>query len=161
MNKQDALQEDIHLITKLLETLTINDIAEKWDVKFHDVALFMRRNNLSSVRIRREKRIHDIMRHPGKTAFELSILLDCDKNTITDTLRAMKAGAGGCYESSSNSKASAYVSNFKRSDKEDCIRRLKSVATSKPIGDDTLYYLDDGSIAIHRPIVNELQLFKS
>jgi len=58
--------------------------------------------------------------------------------------------------------ASSRVSAFKLSDDKDrCIDRIKRESTFKIVGDDIFRYFTDGSIAVHRTIVNELQLFKA
>jgi len=44
--------EDLHLVTELLETLTIIQVAKKWEASAHTVCKFLKRNGTSVYEIR-------------------------------------------------------------------------------------------------------------
>lgn len=58
------------------------------------------------------------------------------------------------------SKASIMVSSYKDNNKDVVLSHIKAMTTRRPNGEDMLYYFDDGSIAVHKTVVNEIQLFK-
>ncbi len=57
--------------------------------------------------------------------------------------------------------AKEMVVSFNRSrNKARNLERVKRESTHESVGDDILYRFNDDSVAVYRPIVNDLQLFK-
>lgn len=58
------------------------------------------------------------------------------------------------------SQANSMVNSYRHNNKVNVLAHIKAMATHKANGEDMLYYFKDESIAIHKTIVNEVQLFK-
>lgn len=85
--------EDLPNIAELLETLTIDEIAEKWDVTVNEMFNFMKANNLSAIDIKFDYRVKAIKENSMMNNFELSILIGCSESTVRNTkLKMNKKG---------------------------------------------------------------------
>ena len=78
--------EDIPLICALLETMSVKDVAEKWEVYSDSLSHFLRRHNLNTHRIRHEFRVKFIKANPTVDDYELAEVFNCAK----ETARALK-----------------------------------------------------------------------
>lgn len=98
MIKTAAIKDDgdLFLIESLLKTMSMTEIAEKWEVTKNDIGWFMVANALYSVEIKFNHRSEHIINNSGRSNFDLSLDLECSESTIRNVKKKM-AKKGICY----------------------------------------------------------------
>lgn len=84
--KNSIPDEDAPLIDELLKTLTIPEIAVKWEVDAKTVKLFMKRHNISSARAKKRYRIEYINSNPRESIDEIAKHLNCRVSLVENII---------------------------------------------------------------------------
>ena len=85
--------EDIPLITELVKTMSLTEVAEKWEVYSDSLSRFIRRHKLSVHEIRRDFRVKFIKDNPGVDNYELGQIFNCAEYTARELKFKIKTGA--------------------------------------------------------------------
>jgi len=84
-------REDLHLIVELAETLTIREIAKKWEVAHESMGKYLKRHGHKLSDIKNKYRIAFVLANPKMKIKELAVGMGCSKNVVAEAKRRAKA----------------------------------------------------------------------
>ena len=77
-------KEDLHWMVELAKTLTMQEIAAKWDVGAGPMGRFLKRHGYTAGKIKIKHRIDFILSNPTMTIKEIAAGIGCQKSVILE-----------------------------------------------------------------------------
>jgi DNA-binding NarL/FixJ family response regulator len=87
-----VLDEDLLLITELLQTCSVQFVARKWEVKYASITRYLHKHQTSAAKIKLEYRTRIINEQLAKgfKPLEIADMLECSADTIRLIIRKLK-----------------------------------------------------------------------
>ena len=83
-------KEDLHLIVELAETLTLREIAKKWEVAHESMGNYLKRHGYKLSDIKNKYRIAFVLANPKMKIKELAEGMGCSNNVVAEAKRRAK-----------------------------------------------------------------------